>query len=264
MWSRLAANGSAPRKAPPYPARSRYVGAVASGYVGRRAVTPKWTREQEVIEAVVRTLPAGSRVLDVPVGTGRFLPAYADAGHRVCGIDISADMLAQARAVPAALPRLALVQGEVERLPLRDRAVDWVVCVRFLNWVPAAQLDRIVRELLRVARAGVVLLVRVARSLTAREVVARILRRGLWRDPRRLARRLRRAAGALAARLGGARADYVVQREDALAAALAAAGVETVAARTIGRRLWPLRRRADELTLYVVRRPGDAPPEVSA
>jgi SAM-dependent methyltransferase len=227
---------------------------VASGYEGRRAVTPKWAREQEVIEAVVRTLAAGSRVLDVPVGTGRFLSVYAEAGHRVCGLDISADMLAQARAVPTAPPRLTLVQGEVERLPLRDRAVDWVVCVRFLNWVPRSQLDGVVRELLRVARAGAVLLVRVTRSLPPREVAASILRRGLWRDPRRLARRLRRAARALAARVRGTRVDYVVQREDVFAAALAAAGVETVAVHTIGRRLWPLRSRADELVLYVVRR----------
>jgi SAM-dependent methyltransferase len=258
--SRLAADRlMSPLPRPDYAARTRYVGTVASRYVDRRAVTPKWAREQEVIETVVRALAAGSRVLDVPIGTGRFLPVYAAAGHRVYGIDISADMLAEARGLGAAPPRLTLVRGEVERLPLRDGAVDWVVCVRFLNWVPAAHLEGVVRELVRVARKGAVLHVRVARSLTLGEVVTRVVRR--CRDPRRVARRLRRAASALAARARGQRSGYVAQREDALTAALAAAGAETVTVRTLGRWLWPLRRRADELTVYVVRRAGEAPGE---
>jgi SAM-dependent methyltransferase len=256
--SRLAVDRlTAPPPAPDYAARTRYVGAVASGYVDRRAVTPKWAREQEVIESVVRALAAGSRVLDVPIGTGRFLPVYAAAGHRVYGVDISADMLTEARALSATSPRLTLVRGEVERLPLRDGAVDWVVCVRFLNWVPAAHLEGVVRELLRVARRGAVLHVRVARALTVGEAVARVAHRG--RDPWRVARRLRRAAGALGAWARGARSDYVVQRADVFTAALAASGGETVAVRTLGCRLWPLRRRADELTLYVVRHAGEAP-----
>ena len=236
-----------------YAARTRYTGAVADGYVRRRATTAKWAREQQAVEALVRALPAGSRVLDVPAGTGRFFSAYASAGHRVCGIDISADMLREARAGGGASAGLTLVRGEAERLPLRDAAVDWVVCVRFLNWVPPAQLERLVHELLRVARTGAILHVRVARPLSLREVLARVVRRRLWWDPRRLVRRLRRATGALAARARGARVDYAVQRGEALTGALAAAGAEAIAVQTLGCRLRPMRREAHELRLYVVR-----------
>ena len=59
--------------------------------------------------AEINRLP-GERVLEVGVGTGLSLPRYAP-GKRVTGIDLSGEMLAQARARTAAL-RL----GQVEAL----------------------------------------------------------------------------------------------------------------------------------------------------
>ena len=45
------------------------------------------------VENVLRSLPHGQLILDVPCGTGRFLPLLLRAEHRVVGMDISADML---------------------------------------------------------------------------------------------------------------------------------------------------------------------------
>jgi ubiquinone/menaquinone biosynthesis C-methylase UbiE len=67
--------------------------------------------------AVVRT------ILDIGCGTGRFaVPLAAHFSATVVGVDPSAKMLAQARRDP----RVHLVQGQGEHIPLRDRAVDLV------------------------------------------------------------------------------------------------------------------------------------------
>ena len=55
-------------------------------------------------------LPAGSRVLDVACGAGRHARVLAGIGHRVIGVDLSRDLLAEAR-------DLSCVRGDMRRLP---------------------------------------------------------------------------------------------------------------------------------------------------
>jgi ubiquinone/menaquinone biosynthesis C-methylase UbiE len=93
---------------------------------------------------------ARGRVLEVGVGTGLNLPFYP-AGVRLIGIDISTRMLVRAAARARALPaEVALVRGDVERLPFPDRSFDTVVatCVFCSVADPVAGL----RELVRVVR----------------------------------------------------------------------------------------------------------------
>ena len=53
--------------------------------------------QQEWVQRLLATCPAGGTVLDAPCGTGRYFSLVEDAGLHVVGIDQSAGMLEQAR-----------------------------------------------------------------------------------------------------------------------------------------------------------------------
>ncbi len=97
-----------------------------------------------------------AHVLDVATGTGAVAERLVRrAGCRVTGIDQSADMLAAARArldAAGLADRVALIEGEAERLPFPDAAFDALAVTYLLRYVddPAAVL----RELARVVRPG--------------------------------------------------------------------------------------------------------------
>ena len=132
----------------PYDARR------AVSYERQRADQPEWSRERAIIAAAVATMPAGATVLDVPVGTGRFLPLYADRGLRATGVDVSSDMLAEARKKD--LP-VRLLTGDVtgDLLKLLGGFVDYSVCLRLINWLTPAEAERAIAQLLRVTRTAV-------------------------------------------------------------------------------------------------------------
>jgi ubiquinone/menaquinone biosynthesis C-methylase UbiE len=94
---------------------------------------------------------AHGRVLEVGVGTGLNLELYP-AGVRLTGVDISSRMLARAAArASAPQAEVALVRGEVERLPFPDHTFDTVVatCVFCSVADPVAglgELTRVVRD----------------------------------------------------------------------------------------------------------------------
>lgn len=151
---------------PAYPAKHRYRGETARSYVGRRSNSLKWRREQALVARLMGRLPRGSSILDVPFGTGRFVGVYATHGHRVYGLDISSDMLVEARrAHPGASTVQGLIRGDAESLPLANRAVDYVLCMRLLNLTPLSVVRAVVSEFSRIARKGIILEVRVRRQL---------------------------------------------------------------------------------------------------
>jgi ubiquinone/menaquinone biosynthesis C-methylase UbiE len=177
-----------------YEARDHYRGDVAANYVRARVGDPRWRREQETMRRALDALPGGRRILDVPFGTGRFAEYYAAGRHSVVGVDISRDMMVesgQGELVRALAP--SLVQADAERLPLRDRAVDYVVCARLFNWIPRSVATRMLGEFRRVARDGILLQIRVGTRRTApgfaRDVVATVAR-----EPKQVAVRAARAA----------------------------------------------------------------------
>jgi ubiquinone/menaquinone biosynthesis C-methylase UbiE len=135
----------------------RYTGATAQQYDERRAGTIKWQTEQEIVERLLSRLPAGASLLDIPVGTGRFLTLYRRFGIVATGMDVSADMLARAREKD---PEVQLHVGDIRHVGAGNCEYDCVLCVRFLNWVDGDGLRRAVRELARVSRRHIILGVR--------------------------------------------------------------------------------------------------------
>jgi len=148
--------GGAERKAH---ARALFAG-LADGYDRRAAVLslgqdPRWKR------FLAARLPVGpdAHVLDVATGTGAVAAELVRLhGCRVTGLDQSPEMLAAARERLVRVGRdgrVALVEGEAERLPFPDASFDGLTVTYLLRYVddPAATL----RELARVLRPGATL-----------------------------------------------------------------------------------------------------------
>lgn len=101
-------------------------------------------------------LQPGERLLDLACGTGDLALQAARAGVRSFGVDFAAPMLhlagARANAVQNAAGALHWVQGDAERLPLRDAAFDAVCCGFALR--NFASLSAAISEMARVLRPG--------------------------------------------------------------------------------------------------------------
>lgn len=164
-----------------YPARSHYRSKAASGYDQRRTATRsrrrKWVAEMAALDAVLREFRAGATLLDVPCGTGRFLPLVRDHGLPWIGGDISLDMLHLVRSSggPETSPP-PLFCCDAECLPFPDRAFDYVMSFRFLNLLPEKALQNVLRELGRVARRGVIAEIRLAGTAPLVDPGLRLLR----------------------------------------------------------------------------------------
>lgn len=130
-----------------------YYGEVVRDYEAQRVADPVWSIEQATVEFFVGSLAEGASVLDVPVGTGRFLQYYAKAGCAATAFDVSADMLARSDEVAGKLGLdLAVVRGDILNMAVDDDSFDAVVSFRLLTWFDEEQFAAAVRELSRVAR----------------------------------------------------------------------------------------------------------------
>jgi SAM-dependent methyltransferase len=92
-------------------------------------------RLKKELPFLLASLPRGGTVLDVGCGTGVHARALAAAGYRVTGLDLSAAMLDQARAVPDS-PPIEWIEGDIgQASALGDRVFDAVLALG--NVVPA-------------------------------------------------------------------------------------------------------------------------------
>lgn len=119
----------------------RYHGAAARNYDKARVNDGTWVAENALIQKLVTQ---GS-VLDVPFGTGRYVPIYEQKGLQYLGVDISPDMLAQAK---RKYPRANCRVGTVFDLPAGH---ETAVCTRLLNWLYPEQLRKAMRQLCQAA-----------------------------------------------------------------------------------------------------------------
>lgn len=106
-------------------------------------VAPQWpTGTPADLPAMVAQLdcPAGGLILDAGCGNGvRGIP-LAKAGYRVHGVDLAPEMVARAsqaarqRGLDGSDARFEV--GDVEALPVEDRACDGIICVNVLDFTP--------------------------------------------------------------------------------------------------------------------------------
>lgn len=144
----------------------KYVGDVATGYDAKRQAAPKWAAEQRIIEAIIDDLPEGSTVLDVPVGTGRFISAYERNGHIWTGVDASQDMIFEAKKkiADASTGRERTCQCEVGRLDhfFEKNEFDLSIMCRLTRWLTPEQRTQAMAQLKRVTKSAIVFTARVA------------------------------------------------------------------------------------------------------
>jgi SAM-dependent methyltransferase len=115
--------------------------------------------EQPIVRGILDELPAGV-ALDAACGTGRHTAYLAELGHRVIGVDSSAEMLGVAR---KKVPDGQFHQADLDSLPLADDSVDLVVCAIALSHVE--DIGPVFAEFARVLRPGGSLVVSDSRGL---------------------------------------------------------------------------------------------------
>ncbi len=134
------------------PEGDKYYGDKAKHYVRKRKKQKKWHRENEIVRDLLGQLPDNLRVLDVPFGTGRFLPFYLEKDFQVYGLDASEDMLSAAEEECGEGFKKANLQiGDASHLPYEDQYFDIVVCARFLTSIVGfGQAKKVLEEISRV------------------------------------------------------------------------------------------------------------------
>lgn len=144
-----------------------YYGEGAKIYDKKRLRQKKWWKEATLFEDLLANEKPGTTLLDVPYGTGRFIYFYEKHAFNVIGVDLSADMLAEARAKTLS-PRIICRQGDITKLELPDKSVDIAVCIRLFNWLSIEDVKKAIKELQRVAREKIIFTVRVRNHVRAR------------------------------------------------------------------------------------------------
>ena len=113
--------------------------------------------ERQLVDDLLGRLGVRGTVLDVPCGTGRFVPVFAARGCMVLAGDVSTEMLALAsRAAEESGAVCRCVALDARRLPIPDGAVDLAFAMRLLHRVrEPAERVAVLRELGRVSRRWV-------------------------------------------------------------------------------------------------------------
>ncbi|HWX24435.1 MAG TPA: class I SAM-dependent methyltransferase, partial [Vicinamibacteria bacterium] len=96
-------------------------------------------------------LARGKRALEIGCGTGVFLEKVAVAGATIVGVDLSAELLAQAGEKVQRLKDVYLSRGNAEELPYPQETFDAVYGSSVLHHL---HLGRAIREVFRVLRPG--------------------------------------------------------------------------------------------------------------
>src|SRR3972149_5270455 len=122
-------------------------------------------REKACIVECLKTIPKGSRVLDLPCGTGRLTRMLMERGYRVTGADVSEAMLSRARGNYRAYKKEHGAQGPT--VPFEGRDVlatgfatdefDGVTCIRLFHHFDDSQTRRrALSELRRICHGPIV------------------------------------------------------------------------------------------------------------
>ena len=137
-----------------------YSGDKAKTYFQRRFESSSRMRrlhqlEMEFAKRALHLAGPDPVVLDMPCGSGRFLSAFSSA-KKIYGIDLSEDMLVEAKKNAPQASECVFMQGSATQIPIADNSVDLVFCMRLLHHVGDSEIrNQIFRELARVTRRWV-------------------------------------------------------------------------------------------------------------
>jgi ubiquinone/menaquinone biosynthesis C-methylase UbiE len=139
----------------------KYIDNCAKDYDEKRVGRKKWLVEERTVKGFLDQLPERTSILDIPVGTGRFIPFYKNFNFKVTGMDVSKDMLEESqKKVITENFNITLKQGSIFDIDFPDKSFDFVLCVRFLNWINYDNLSIAIKEIARVAQNGLIIGVR--------------------------------------------------------------------------------------------------------
>lgn len=141
-----------------YPAKTAYQSEQAAETYDRRRfknLKGKWldAREKRIIGGLLKFLPEGSQILDLASGTGRIAEFLLSSGYKVCGADISSQMLKVAKERLSNFGEsIELHQADAERLPFEEKQFDSATCFRLFGHIPPEIRVKILWELKRITK----------------------------------------------------------------------------------------------------------------
>lgn len=143
-----------------------YYGKKASGYDAKRRTQQRWKLEHNAVAKMLADIKP-RHLLDLPCGTGRFIELYGKTSSLrtvTCG-DISPEMYRQAERKARSIkgPIFSFLTIDATDIKqMKPTCVDTVVCMRFLDLIDEATLDKVMRELSRVvvARGNIICTIR--------------------------------------------------------------------------------------------------------
>jgi SAM-dependent methyltransferase len=122
----------------------RYISEGAKNYDALREGSKRFRNEEAAFAAFFERVKPRS-VVDCPFGTGRWLPFYRKISGPIIGIDLSEDMLREARLKIEDSPssNVTLTCASVFDYGFNGLSAnppDILVCTRFVNWVTAPMM----------------------------------------------------------------------------------------------------------------------------
>jgi len=101
------------------------------------------------LEAIVSTLPKGSKILDIGSGTGHLSHYLHDKGFHVVGLEPSENMLSYARQNFA---QIEFIQGVSNELPFPDSTFDFILSIEVMRYLHPDDIIKTYQEVFRVLR----------------------------------------------------------------------------------------------------------------
>ncbi|MCW2307980.1 methyltransferase domain-containing protein [Rhodobium gokarnense] len=135
----------------------RYYGSVVSEYDKARAKTERWWKEDAAVRKYLEKHKTAS-VLDLPVGTGRFISAYKALEMKLTGIDVSDAMLDRAREFAEELDYHdgTFATGDALKPQPPEFECDVGVCMRFLNWMARPNAEMAFKNIAAASRQAMI------------------------------------------------------------------------------------------------------------
>ncbi len=112
--------------------------------------------DRQLLDRLVASVPAGGIICDLGCGPGQVARYLYDHGAQVIGIDLSAQMIAQARRLN---PDLIFKQGNMLALDVADEAWAGIAAFYSIIHIPREDVMTALHELKRVLQPGGLLLV---------------------------------------------------------------------------------------------------------